>query len=153
MTTAPAHALLITFDDQTPDDGSGQTSSLIDSSNMMPLGSGYFVETFDIATYTALPVSTNFIAANPGFVGLGGAGTTGTTSSAILGNGGVTAPGDTINYLGLYYGSIDNYNEILFYSGGTRAENPYRRRNPGLSEWYVRKPVPARFKRIRLLVL
>lgn len=185
MVAAPAQALLITFGGQTPTDGSGQTSSLIHSSNMMPLGSGYFVETFDASTYTALPLSASFLAANPGYVGLGGAGTGGTTSTTYLGSG-VTTPGtqagcsinafggplltttgggfavqkntsshaatpadnttcfgygpgpggslpasvkidyspilaagDSVNYLGLYYGSIDDYNEILFYSGDT----------------------------------
>jgi hypothetical protein len=29
------------------------------------------------------------------------------------------AVGDSVNYLGLYYGSIDTYNQILFYSGST----------------------------------
>ena len=184
LTTAPAHALLITFGGQTPGDGSGLTSSLINSTNMMPLGSGYFVETFDVSTYTALPLSPSFASANPGYVGIGGAGTSGTTSPSLLGNAGaspgtqtgcsinayggpalsttgggfavqrnttpstaaapannttcfgfgpqaggslpasvkidyqpILAPGDSINYLGVYYGSIDTYNEILFYSG------------------------------------
>lgn len=186
LVTAPAHALLITFGGQTPDDGSGQTSSFISSTNQMPLGSGYFVETFDANTYTPLPVSASFLLANPGYVGLGGAGTVGTTDPTLLGNAGaapgtqvgcsinayggpaisqtgggfavqknttpgtaatpannttcfgfgpqaggtlpasvtidytpILAPGDSINYLGLYYGSIDVYNEILFYSGNT----------------------------------
>jgi hypothetical protein len=32
--------------------------------------------------------------------------------------------GYRISYLGLYYGSIDNYNNIAFYSGGVNSSNP-----------------------------
>ena len=33
--------------------------------------------------------------------------------------------GYKISYLGLYYGSIDNYNNIAFYSGGVNSSNPF----------------------------
>ena len=185
VASSSAHALLITFGGQSPLDNSGLTSSLIDPSNMMPADSGFFVETFDVATYTALP--------SLGFKndGLGGPGTSGTTDPepiedlseivqpvdaeggpecsinswggpAITATGGgfgvrkgstggaarpandetcyaygpkigggtpaavkidyspiltVQGPGVGIDYLGLYYGSIDTYNNIAFYSG------------------------------------
>jgi len=193
---APAQALLITFSQidgggnlinaQVPGDGSGLTSALISPTNMMPAGSGFFVETFDQATYTELPAVSI-----PGNVGLAGAGTAGTTEPSLLGGLGVIEggaeggcsinawggpelsadgggfgvrqggisyaanpadndtcfaygpkpqgslpasvkidytpilqPGDSINYLGLYYGSIDDYNEIAFFSGDQLLEIP-----------------------------
>src|SRR5690606_4565649 len=41
------------------------------------------------------------------------------TASVKIDYSPILAPGDSINYLGLYYGSIDNYNQIDFYSGTT----------------------------------
>ncbi|MHA7816406.1 MAG: Npun_F0296 family exosortase-dependent surface protein [Pseudohaliea sp.] len=192
----PAHALLITFSEevdgelinaQVAGDNSGLTSALIDASNKMPFGSGFFVETFDRATASALPAVS--IPDNEGFFDDElGAPSAGTMEPSLLGGlgiiegvtesgepsgcsinawggpaisaggggfgvrkggvsyaatpadndtcfaygpqqGGTTpatvkidyAPilqqGDSINYLGLYYGSVDDYNEIIFYSG------------------------------------
>lgn len=179
----PSSALLIDFIGAEATDGSGLTSRLIDPSNVMPANSGFFVETFDVSTYTPLPA--------PGNNGLGGANTAGTTEASLLGglgtiqqnqgcsinswggpaitaeNGGfgvrkgsagfaaapgrgsanqdntcfafgprqgggassntpatvkvdyspILAPGVSIDYLGIYYGSIDTYNNIAFYSG------------------------------------
>jgi hypothetical protein len=180
----PAQALLITFGGQNALDNSGLTSSLISNTNQMPAGSGFFVETFDVATYTELPAVS--IPANVGINGTPG--TAGTTNASLLGGlgeiiqpagangsvcsinawGGPTfsatgggfgirqgstggaaapanddtcfaygpqtdspgdeatvkidyspilAPGVSVDYLGIYYGSIDTYNSIRFYSG------------------------------------
>lgn len=173
VSTSALAGPIISYGGQTPTDGSGLTSSRISASNTMDPSSGYFVETFDRSTYQQLD------SVDPGYIGINGAGTSGTTDASNLGNadgnqagcsinafggpditgsfavqqgstGNAAAPadnstcfafgpqadgrlpavaridyapilaaGDSINYLGLYYGSIDTYNEILFYSGDT----------------------------------
>ena len=197
VASVPAHAVVITFGGQTPTDGSGITSKgaagenagttadLAD--NMINPTTGYFIETFDRATYTPIPVNPTFAAANPGWVGLAGPGTAGTMAAlpydgplnadvrildgcsinawggpVITSTGGgfavqqgsdgngaqpggtsaigdntcfgfgpqpsggtpaavmvnytpVLSPGARVDYLGIYYGSIDNYNDIAFY--------------------------------------
>lgn len=182
----PAQALIITFSQfdgggnlinaQVPGDGSGLTSEFIDPSNMMNPASGYFVETFDQATYTPIPRADGTGPAgttDPSlFGGLGqilggqadgcsinafggpdisttgggfaikkgsnsaGAAPAGDNTCYAFGprpNGGTPAtvkidyspilrPGDSINYLGLYYGSIDNYNNIAFFNGDTELQ-------------------------------
>lgn len=42
-----------------------------------------------------------------------------TAATVKIDYGNILAGGDTINYLGLYYGSIDTYNELRFYAGET----------------------------------
>lgn len=190
LAALPAHSLVVTFGGQNTNvlggDQSGLTSVHVPLSNMISPLSGYFIETFDRATYTSIPLSPIFAAANPGYVGIGGLGTAGTTAAmpingpgnadaiivqnqgcsinawggpALTVTGGgfgvkkgnnstganpagdstcygfgpkpgggtpasakidystILAPGVKISYLGLYYGSIDTYNNIAFYNG------------------------------------
>ena len=151
-----AQAVSITFDYQTPTDGSGKTSAIGVNANNIA-NPGFIIETFDApgssaTTVTAENGGTITIGAGSAFNTLdptkldvtGGLGirktTTGyaaapagdTTSFAYTpGEGGrlpatvkvetsdfyAYQPGYAVSYLGLYYGSIDTYNSIAFYSG------------------------------------
>jgi len=75
LVALPAHALIVSFEYQTPTDGSGKTSTRVDASNMMNPSSGYFIETFDTKTYVPIPI------ADQKYNGLGGVGTAGITAS------------------------------------------------------------------------
>lgn len=89
LVTLPAQALFVTFGGQntnvTGGDYSGLTSNHVPVSNMISPTSGYFIETFDQATYTPIPVSASFAAANPDFVGM--------QANAVT-------PGGTVQYSG-----------------------------------------------------
>ncbi len=144
---ASAHAFTVTYDFDVPLDGSAKTSKLVGPANV---GTGnIFVETFDRPDGTGgLNAPTDLISVTTvsgggfGFAqgSLSGvyaapAGNTthyaygprqGSNSTSaevnvdyakLLGMLGANA---SLNYLGLYYGSIDTYNDLIFYnaSGG-----------------------------------
>jgi hypothetical protein len=169
LASVSAQAVTITFGGQTATDGSGVTSSKIASNNLVPFGSGYFIETFDLATaqpgaptapltssipginiqsannctfnsYNALGVTVTgggFASVKGKVTGPGGdqaappAGdntcygvspipNSGTSSGSVtVDYSSLIGAGNYINYLGLYYGSIDTYNDLYFYSGNT----------------------------------
>lgn len=173
LASVSAQAVTISFGGQTATDGSGLTSSRVNANNLVPFGSGYFIETFDPATAQpgapTAPLTTSVPGPNPagpisitsgcsfnsynalgvtvsggGFqsvkgkvTGPGGdqaappAGDTtcygvspipnsGTSSGSVMVNySTLLGAGNYINYLGLYYGSIDQYNDLYFYSGST----------------------------------
>jgi hypothetical protein len=177
LTSLPVQAVVVSFGGQNTNvlggDQSGLTSNYVPVSNVAPLSSGYFVETFDRATasselaagttdavpqagiaiqqgsgcainsYGAVTISTTgggfgvrkateAWAATPlndttcfGFGPQQDGSLPATTKvdytsflNLLIGNNAVPA-GTAISYLGLYYGSIDNYNDIAFYNGNT----------------------------------
>lgn len=172
FSAAPVQAFTVTFDYQTPTDGSGKTSTLLNANNTSST-QFLFVETFDkpgsqasftdyngntvggtidikagggfntlnpstdliinqgsfgirqgLASGVGAPPAgdTTFFAYGPGPAVPGGyGGTTATVTvdyssslAALSGYGDVS-----VNYLGLYYGSIDTYNNIAFYGADT----------------------------------
>ena len=151
FTGLQAQALTITFDYQTPSDGSGKTSKLVNTDNTAP--AGFYIETFDgiIQGNSAITYEANssgdtggFSTLDPTFLDItGGLGIRqGTVSYAATPVGDDTfyayGPGPSagttnatikvdftdfiaydpilyISYLGMYYGSIDDYNNIAFY--------------------------------------
>lgn len=88
LATLPAQALVVTFGGQNTNvaggDQSGLTSNHVPVSNTINPSSGYFIETFDQATYTPIPVSASFAASHSNYQGLGGAGTAGTTGPTVI---------------------------------------------------------------------
>lgn len=166
----PAQALVITFGGQNTNvsggDNSGLTSNFVPVSNMIDPSTGYYIETFDLATKTPIGNGSNgttaavpgsgikiaqgntgcsinswggptFTAAGGGFAvdkgSVGGVNAAPANDGTCYGfgpqpQGGIPAsvkvdfspillPGVKVNYLGIYYGSIDDYNNIDFYSG------------------------------------
>ncbi len=135
-----AHAYIVDFTYVTPTDGSGKTSPLVGAANVNT--GSVFVETFDtpsggcgINTPSALVSITgaaNSFAIQRGSNGYGAMPAGDTTCYAFgPGPGGpvpttvtlnyagllATLPSGTyLNYFGLYYGSIDTYNDISFYN-------------------------------------
>lgn len=167
LAALPANAITVSFGGQNTNvaggDQSGLTSPFVPVGNVISPSSGYFIETFDLATHnpallpgltTSVPGSIQIIGPAASFnsyqgvnvttTGGGFAIQTGTTpgvaatpanDSTNFGfgpgpNGGLSATvridynplltgGGAISYLGLYYGSIDTYNNIAFYNGNT----------------------------------
>lgn len=163
LVAVPAHAVTVTFGGQSTNvlggDQSGLTSAFVPVSNVVNPATGYFIETFDLATNNPLLLpgltssvpGISIIGPNASFnsyyavnVTTGGGGfaiQSGTTGSGAKPAGDSTnfgfgpSPGGTlpasvkidyspllsggakISYLGLYYGSIDTYNNISFYNG------------------------------------
>ena len=153
VASLPAQAVTITFDYQTPTDGSGKTSLLVNSNNTANNANGIFIETFDLRPGTngsgcgLSSLTTNDIDVSVGAFGIRQGSVSGVAAAPagdttcygfgpVTGNntpiegtaGGSAATvrvnydgfltGDTkISYLGLYYGSIDGYNNIAFYNG------------------------------------
>ncbi|MEO8543529.1 MAG: PEP-CTERM sorting domain-containing protein [Burkholderiaceae bacterium] len=175
MCSLPAHAVVVTFGGQAAADGSGVTSQFVNASNVVDPSTGYFIETFDVATGNpARPGPTSFPGQAPDganmttpYIGiaqgqgcainsLGTAGAlqvtqgsfavrkgsvpgvaatpAGDTTCFGFGPGPAPAPngvngkirvdyaaflnpGVKVSYFGLYYGSIDTYNDIAFYNG------------------------------------
>lgn len=141
MTATPAAAVMISFGGVDPGDGSQLTSALTpDNSN--DLARGLFVETFDTenggcglnSTAFGVQISGDYVirkgsvatAAAPGHEStcfaagpalLGGASDSATIdfTSALSSN--PLFAGKKIDYLGLYWGSMDDYNSITFYAG------------------------------------
>lgn len=139
-----AQAVVITFGGVNPGDGSYLTSALTPTNSINP-ALGIFNETFDGPNGTCqvnsaaqgINVSGNFWltkgltpgkAAPPandttcyasGPQTLNGGGQAGNTATIDWSDFLATRlPGKKINYLGLYWGSIDRYNDITFYSKG-----------------------------------
>lgn len=168
-----AQAIVVTFGGVAATDGSGVTSAKAGPGNTTVIGSGYYGETFDLATANtslglpttgANPVPGVFIQQGQGCsinsLGAVGVTVTGGGFGVRKGTAGfaATPAGDTtcfgfgpaegsntssgtakidysnllaglsaansgatfkISYLGVYYGSIDTYNNIAFYNGNT----------------------------------
>lgn len=170
--TNTAGAVVVSFGGQVATDGSGLTSNLVASSNIVAYGSGVFIETFDAATkmtnlpdalnhplstsvssegqqinissgqgcqinsYGALTVATtgggfgvqkgtSVYAATPAgddtCFGYGPQQNGTLPASVSLKFSALLDAGVGINYLGVYYGSIDTYNEIRFYDASGAA--------------------------------
>jgi hypothetical protein len=156
VASLPAQAVTITFDYQTPTDGSGKTSLLVNANNTANIANGIFIETFDVSagkngsgcglsslTVDDITVSNGAFGIRQGLDSGHAAPPAGDTTCFGFGpvtgsntpikgtEGGEEATvrvnyddfltgltGDTkISYLGLYYGSIDEYNNIAFYNG------------------------------------
>lgn len=143
LCSVSAHAYYVDFNYVVPLDGSGKTSPVVGVNNV-PTGT-VFVETFDIGKTTANPSGCG-INTPPGLVSISGgsygiqsgsnsfgAMPAGDSTCYAFGPGpGRTAPttvtlnytgllttlpaGSYLNYLGLYYGSIDTYNDLSFYN-------------------------------------
>ena len=136
-----AHALTITFGGVNPNDNSYLTSALTPSNANIP-GAGIFVETFD---KIGAPGGCGLNSADLGVVTSGNYLLTKATSGSaaqpaydttcyasgpkLLGSDNTVTvnfanalalnfPGKQIDYLGFYWGSIDKYNDITFYSNG-----------------------------------
>ncbi len=170
MVSVPAQAVTVTFDYQTPTDGSGKTSWLVNSDNTSS-NPFIFIETFDVPKntshqlldingsdpggridiaagggfnslnpFTDLAISTGslgiqkgsnsngampagdstFYAYGPGPTRPNGSNATVRVDyAATLAGINANYPGTKVSYLGLYYGSIDTYNNIAFYNGNT----------------------------------
>jgi hypothetical protein len=143
VSASAAQAVTITYDYTTPDDGSGKTSQLAGVANQST--SNVFVETFDRANGTGgltlspdqLTVSTvngggfGYAQGNLGGVYAAPAGDS--THFAYGPNQGSNVPNAevnfnyagllstlgtnaSLNYFGLYYGSIDTFNDVTFYN-------------------------------------
>ena len=137
----PAQAVTIDFLYQAPTDNSGKTSRFINSNNTADASSGYYIETFDKPTDgcglvslspSDIVVSQGTFAIDSGSVSGERAMPAGDSTCYAYGPGpyprvdgtnatvrvnydGFLQPGVKISYLGLYYGSIDDYNNIAFY--------------------------------------
>lgn len=138
-----SQAVVITFGGVNPGDGSFLTSALTPTNQINP-ALGIFNETFDdgqggCAVNSAaqgIEVSGNYWLAQGLSPGLAAPPANDTTCyaagpaslSSVASENSVTIdwtnflatnlPGKQINYLGLYWGSIDGYNDITFYSKG-----------------------------------
>jgi len=143
VSASAAQAVTITYDYMTPSDGSGKTSQLAGAANQST--SNVFVETFDRADGTGgltlspdqLTVSTvsgggfGYAQGNLGGVYAAPAGDS--THFAYGPNQGSNVPNAevnfnyagllstlgtnaSLNYFGLYYGSIDTFNDVTFYN-------------------------------------
>ncbi len=141
FTAGSANALNITFGGVDPGDGSFLTSSLTPNNQNNP-NAGLFVETFDLPNgagcgLNSAPLVTTtgnlaFLQGSPGQAATPAGDTTcyasgpapGTLDKNDQANNTVTVDfskalnGQQINYLGLYWGSIDDYNDITFYANG-----------------------------------
>ena len=139
----PAQAVIVTFDYVVANDGSGKTSRITGAdNNPFDFAAGKFVETFDKLDGSGCGVNSpsNLVSiTGPGTYGV----QTGTTNFAAKPADDKTCfaygpaqgqpigrpvtvdfsgmlslyPGKKMNYLGLYYGSIDNYNGLQFFDG------------------------------------
>ncbi|WP_157900092.1 PEP-CTERM sorting domain-containing protein [Rhodoferax koreense] len=127
-------------------DQSGKTSYLLGANNVAAAGSGLFVETFDArngggnAQGCGLDTPSNLVSIAGGTYGLR-TGTVASVAAAPAGDktcyafgptpGGALpdkvninysgllatlGPGASLNYFGLYYGSIDTFNDLIFYN-------------------------------------
>ena len=139
MWSVSAHAYTVDFNYVVPVDGSGKTSPLLGAANVNT--GTLFVETFDTpngcgintpgnlvsitgaANSFAIQQGSNSYGAMPAgdttcyAFGPGPGGPTPTTVTVNYGGLLATLPGGTyLNYFGLYYGSIDTYNDISFYN-------------------------------------
>jgi len=139
-----AQAVVITFGGVNPGDGSYLTSALTPTNSINP-ALGIFNETFDgpnggcqvNSAAQGIDVSGNFWLTTGSGSGKAAAPANDSTCYASgplnLNNGGqagntatidwtdflaTNLPGKKINYLGLYWGSIDGYNDITFYAQG-----------------------------------
>jgi len=127
----PASGFFIeTFDSATrmlglPD---GITSSPLSSNVVIQPGNGCSINTYNILNFTTTgggfavqKGGTVGVAANPAndstCFGYGPRPGGGTPATVKIDFTNVLAPGFRISYLGLYYGSIDDYNNIAFYTG------------------------------------
>lgn len=143
---APVQALTITFGGVNPGDGSFLTSALTPTNTLNP-AAGLFVETFDLpgggcgmnSAAAGVSISGDYQIPNT-TIGNAAAPANDTTCYAagptLLGPGNgadevvidyanfLTGPfaGRRIDYLGLYWGSIDNYNDITFYAAGVAIQ-------------------------------
>jgi hypothetical protein len=126
-------------------DQSGKTSYLLGANNVATPGSGVFVETFGArngggnAQGCGLDTPSNLVAISGGSFGVRkgsvsglaatpagdttcfayGPGSGATTSQVNVSYTGLINAlgiGGSLNYLGLYYGSIDTYNDLIFYN-------------------------------------
>ncbi|APW38536.1 hypothetical protein RD110_16105 [Rhodoferax koreense] len=125
-------------------DQSGKTSVLLGANNVATPGSGVFVETFSAlngggnSQGCGLDTPSNLVSITGGSYGFrqgsvaGAAAPAGDSTCFAYGPaiGGklpdevninysgliAAAGGNTLNYLGLYYGSIDTYNDLIFYN-------------------------------------
>jgi hypothetical protein len=137
-----AQAVVITFGGVNPGDGSFLTSTLTPTNNLNA-GLGIFNETFDgpnggcqvNSAAQGIEVTGNFwlttgsgsgiaaapandstcYASGPALLNAGGGNTATIDWTNFLAN---NLPGKKIKYLGLYWGSIDGYNDITFYAQG-----------------------------------
>jgi len=143
MSASIAQAVTITYDYLTPADGSGKTSRLAGSANQGH--ANVFVETFDRADGTGgLTMSSDLVTVSTvsgggfGFAQGDRANTyaapagdsthfaygpnadSGATSAQVnfnyAGLLGSLGPAASLNYFGLYYGSIDTFNDVIFYN-------------------------------------
>lgn len=139
-----AQAVVITFGGVDPNDGSFLTSALTPTNSINP-ALGIFNETFDgpnggchvNSAAQGIEVTGNFWVTKGSGSGKAAAPANDKTCYASgplnLNNGGqagntatidwtdflaTNLPGKKINYLGLYWGSIDRYNDITFYAQG-----------------------------------
>jgi hypothetical protein len=148
VSASAAHAVVVTYDYVTPLDGSGKTSALAGIGNTST--NNVFVETFDRADGTGgMTMSPNLLKVTT--VGGGGLGfaqgsldgvyaaPAGNTTHFAYGpnqNSGVPnaevnfnysgllntlGPDASLNYFGLYYGSIDTFNDVTFYNAAGNA--------------------------------
>lgn len=141
IVSLPAQAVSIDFLYQTPTDNSGKTSRFINANNTADASSGYYIETFDLPTGGCglVSLSSSDIAVSQGSYAIASGSVSGERAMPAgdstcyaygpgPSSGGISAtvrvnydgflqPGVKISYLGLYYGSIDTYNNIAFYDG------------------------------------
>ncbi|MEH3088012.1 MAG: PEP-CTERM sorting domain-containing protein [Xylophilus ampelinus] len=142
-TVAGAHAFQVTYDYAVPLDGSAKTSRLVGQSNTNT--GNVFVETFDLpGGGGGINTPSNLVevtTVSGGGFGIAQGSVTGAYAAPAgnstyyaygprQGSGSTTAEvnlnyrnllqglGDnaSLNYLGLYYGSIDTYNDLIFYN-------------------------------------
>jgi hypothetical protein len=138
VSASAAQAVTVTYNYAVPGDGSGKTSTLAGSQNV-------FVETFDRADgsggLTWAPNLVNVTTVSGGGLGFaqgsmesvyaapandtthfayGPAQGSGTSSAEVNFNYsgllGTLGPNASLNYFGLYYGSIDTFNDVTFYN-------------------------------------
>jgi hypothetical protein len=143
LASASAQAVTITYGSVTPTDGSGKTSSLAGTANQG--SANVFVETFDRANgtggLTMSPSQLSVTTVSGGGFGYGqgnmpnvyaapandtthfayGPDQNSTSSSSEVnfnyaGLLNTLGPNASLNYFGLYYGSIDTYNDVMFYN-------------------------------------
>ncbi|MDQ2820456.1 MAG: hypothetical protein M3Y65_08675, partial [Pseudomonadota bacterium] len=143
LSASIAQAVTITYNYTTPTDGSGKTSALAGASNQST--GNVFVETFDRADGTGgLTMSPSLVTVNT--VSGGGFGFAQNDLANVYAapandsthfaygpnmNSGVSnaqvnfnysgllstlGPTASLNYFGLYYGSIDTFNDVIFYN-------------------------------------
>jgi hypothetical protein len=143
MSASVAHAVTITYGYVAPTDGSGKTSTFAGINNQS--SSNVFVETFDRADgtggLTLSPSQVTVTTVSGGGFGFAqgdlpgvyaapandathfayGPNQNSSTSSAEVnfnyaGLLSTLGPNASLNYFGLYYGSIDTYNDVMFYN-------------------------------------